>query len=655
MNDPRDRADPLRFCFGLHLHQPVGNFDHVFEQHVRDVYLPFLQRLEQHAFFPVALHVSGPLIEWLEAHDTRYLDLLGRLASDGRLELLLAGFYEPVLAALPHEDRIEQIHWMREALRRRFGAKASGLWLTERVWEPDLTEDLHDAGVTFALVDDRHFVVTGFHRPALHTPYRTEHAGKGLALFPIDERLRYLIPFQPPEATADYLRQLRRQGHRLAVLADDGEKFGGWPGTREWVFDQGWLDRFLSVMWDCANRGEIVLSRFDDALSETPSGGLAYLSTASYREMEMWSLPPENALRLTRLERELGEARLRSEEAGLVRGSHWRNFFVKYPESNRMHKKMLALSALCRRRGNPEEARRAIGRAQCNDAYWHGVFGGLYLPFLRSAIWEQLARAEALLRKGEDLACETLDIDFDGNDELWIHSGRYSAIVSPHRGGAVEELTRFASHENLANTLTRRREAYHVTAHEEAVAASQWNKERHGRGDHGAPSIHDLEHGLTLESLPPVDHDTRALFLERVLPADVSKAQYEAAAYEPIASGARMRMRAELTTSARAVEIALQSVDGRLEKRLTFRDDGTVQARFTWDREAFPADAWFTTEISIARVHPLHASDGSEVWHHPIETVAKSERGLEQTLQGTSYLVRWPVAQGGGEVTIPVE
>ena len=75
MNDRGDHSAPLRFCFGLHLHQPVGNFGHVFEQHVREVYLPFLQRLEQRAFFPVALHVSGPLIEWLEANDTRYLDL----------------------------------------------------------------------------------------------------------------------------------------------------------------------------------------------------------------------------------------------------------------------------------------------------------------------------------------------------------------------------------------------------------------------------------------------------------------------------------------------------------------------------------------------------------------------------------------------------
>ena len=38
---------PLQFLFGLHVHQPVGNFDHVFADHVEDVYLPFLSALAE--------------------------------------------------------------------------------------------------------------------------------------------------------------------------------------------------------------------------------------------------------------------------------------------------------------------------------------------------------------------------------------------------------------------------------------------------------------------------------------------------------------------------------------------------------------------------------------------------------------------------------
>src|SRR2546426_6552342 len=65
-----------------------------------------------------------------------------------------------------------------------------------------------------------------------HKPHHTESDGHRVGLLAIDERLRYLIPFRPPEETASYLRQLRSDGHGLAVLADDGEKFGDRKSTR---------------------------------------------------------------------------------------------------------------------------------------------------------------------------------------------------------------------------------------------------------------------------------------------------------------------------------------------------------------------------------------------------------------------------------------
>ena len=637
---------PIRFCFGLHLHQPVGNFGYVFEQHVRDVYRPFLRHVRAASFFPITLHVSGPLIEWCDQHEPELLDDIAELAGDGRVELLLAGFYEPVLASLPRADRLTQVSWMQETIRRRFGAEATGLWLTERVWEPDLTADLHDAGVKFILVDDRHFLASGFSRDRLHAPFRTEHDGKPIALFPIDERLRYLIPFQPPEDTVEYLRSLRAQGQRLAVLADDGEKFGGWPGTREWVYEKGWLDRFIRAMQDVIDAGEVVLSRFDDALDAVPSGGLAYLPTASYREMEGWSLPTPAALRFIALEKELGDERLRTDGA-LVRGAHWRNFLVKYAESNRMHKKMLALSRLCRDRGDPPVARRAIGRAQCNDAYWHGVFGGLYLPFLRAEIWRNLAEAERVLREGESLQCEAIDLDGDGHDELWIHSSRFSTVISPARGGAVEELTRFALGENLADTLTRRRESYHVTAVQEAAAP---HASTHGAAG-SAPSIHDIEQAPMLSELPPADLDDRALFIERVLPAWLTLAKYARAEYVPLESMARQPMSAEVACGEAQVRVTLVASDGSVTKELTFFPDGAARASFSWQPSRYPEDAWFTTEISVSRPIRIEAP-GATIWEHPIETVAKSERGLDRTLQGTCYLVRWPVHLGRGEVDL---
>jgi len=621
----------------------VGNFDHVFEQHVRDVYRPFLERLAEREFFPIAIHMSGPLLEWLEGHEAALLDRIARLAVDGRLELLLSGFYEPVLAALPRLDRIEQIDWMRQAIKRRFGVEASGLWLTERVWEPELAADLAQAGVRYALVDDRHFLVSGFSGDRLHAPFWTESDGKRIALFPIDERLRYLIPFKPPADIVAYLRSLREGGAPLAVFVDDGEKFGGWPGTKEWVYDRGWLTQFLEAMDTLVAGGEIRLTTLAAALAEVPSGGLAYLPTASYREMEGWALPPEAATRLARLERDLGPERLAGPDAALVRGAHWRNFFVRYPESNRMHKKMQAVSALCRRCGDPATARQAIGRAQCNDAYWHGVFGGLYLPHLREAIWRNLALAEGELRRSAPLEVEQLDLDGDGFEEIWIHAAAFSALVSPHRGGAIEEYTLFGAGINYADVLTRRREAYHELALEGVEQADT------GPGD-GTPSIHDIEKRVRLDQLPPVDRDARALFVERVLPGALTLDVYAGGAYQPIVSWAGIPVAVDVRTVGAAVEVTCRAP--QLEKRIRCDAGGGLTVSYRWDAAAFPQDALFAPEVSLARPLELTCVPTADVWSFPVATVSKSERGLDETVQGHSLTPRWPVGLAEARVEI---
>jgi len=680
---------PVLFTFGLHAHQPEGNFGHVFEDHLRDVYEPFLRKAVQGDLLPLTLHISGPLLEWLERNNGGYLDLIGELTSQGKLELLLSGFHEPILPSLLKEDRLTQIVWMREALRRLFGAEATGLWLTERVWEPELAADLVEAGVEYVLVDDRHFVASGFSRDALHAPFRTEASGKSLGVFAIDEKLRYLIPFHAPEDTASYLKRLRANGSRLAVAADDIEKFGGWPGTREWVYEKGWLDGFIQVVRELQEAGEIRMATFSEALSQAPSGGLVYLPSASYREMEEWALPSEAYARIAELKDILGEERFTRGESPLIRGSHWRNFLVKYPESNRMHKKMLALSQLCRERGDPEAPRRALGRAQCNDAYWHGVFGGLYLRHLRDTVWRNLAEAEGLLRAGERLEWEERDLDLDGHTEIWVHSSEFSALVSPHRGGTVEELTRFRSGVNLANTLTRRREPYHqrgeipegrgeVPRHGADGEEQPW-EERHGahpgsqeEGGDSAPSIHDLEEGLRFSELPPVDPDDRAIFLERIVPAEVSEAEYRSGMFSVLRSWGHRELALEEIVgvpvqgegpsspteleasnedppsgeSGLAVEIRLASpAAGSLLKTLLFLPTGTVEAHFAWDSSRFPAEAFFTTELSLAGDAELEVSPNGDIWRFPISTFSKSERGFDETVQGESVLVRWPVGE----------
>ena len=636
---------PLRFCFGLHLHQPVGNFDSVFEQHLAEVYRPLLEALAQGEAWPVSVHLSGPLLEWLEDHAAAFLDLIGTHVAAGHLELLCAGHDEPILAVLSHADRQEQILRHREHLRRRFGVDVRGLWLTERVWEPNLPEDLAAAGIDFVLVDDRHFRVTGFTAEQLHAHFMTESGGHRVQLFPIDEKLRYLIPFRPPAELAAYLRTLRSAGRQLAVLGDDGEKFGGWPGTRQWVYGDGWMASFVATLAQLRDAGEVVLSRFDEALTATPSAGLAYLPSASYREMEGWSLPPAPARALLRLEEAWGEARLAGIEGGLLRGGHWRNFLAKYPESNRLHKAMLALSSLCRERGDPPAARRAIGRAQCNDAYWHGVFGGLYLPHLRAPLWAQLALAEALLREGEPLAVDALDFDADGHQEQWVHSSRQSALIAPARGGAVEMVTDFATRRNFVDVMTRHPEAYHESLGSETASATSHDD---GQVDGSDPRPGRGELGVRT---PGCRREPRAWFVDRLVSPTTTAQDFVTGTVQPARSWARTAMTATSMTHPDGIEIYLRCDD--LAKTLHFAVDGAITCAWAWQVPAVPdaAGGWFTSEISASVALEFDAS-GATIWQYPIETVAKSEKGFDRTVQGTATVLCWPLTAGSASVTV---
>jgi hypothetical protein len=358
--------------------------------------------------------------------------------------------------------------------------------------------------------------------------------------------------------------------------------------------------------------------------------------------MEGWSLPFEPARALLRLEQAWEGPRIQGVEGGLLRGGHWRHFMVKYPESNRMHKFASALSTLCREQGDPVEARRAIGRAQCNDAYWHGVFGGLYLPFLRDTIWSNLASAESILRQGEALAVESRDIDFDGHDESWIHSARLSVVAAPARGGMIDLWLDLERHENLLNVIARHREAYH-----EALGGAPHHVHA---DDGGAPSIHDLETQLT--EIPPVDTEPRGLFVDRVVTLTTSRDDFVHGRTVPVRSWGRQPMDVTTETADQQVAVTFRCHD--LAKTVAvgqLAPSTVISSEWHWNPDRHTMNTWFTTELSFST--PLNIdAPGAERWDYAIETVSKSEKGFDRAVQGSAVVLRWPIAAGTARVTV---
>jgi len=92
-----------------------------------------------------------------------------------------------------------------------------------------------------------------------------------------------------------------------------------------------------------------------------------------------------------------------------------------------------------------------------------------------------------------------------------------------------------------------------------------------------------------------------------------------------------------------------------MSKRIQFNERGSVRVSYRWAAGAFSSGAHFAAEISLAAPASLRVEGGAEPWRFPIETVAKSERGLERTVQGESLTPRWPVEDGEGIVTLEPE
>lgn len=692
----------IRFVLAIHNHQPVGNFDHVIEDAYQRSYEPFLQAMERHPAVRFVLHQPGILWEWMQQHHPEYLEKVQLLVDRHQLELLSGGYYEPILPVIPEADRIGQIRKLTEWLHQRFGVEATGGWLAERVWEPHLAESIHRAGLQYVVVDDSHFLSAGHRLEELDGYFITEENGHMLRLFPIRQRLRYTLPFSEPEETLNELRSVMQASEdAVLVHADDGEKFGVWPGTHELCYEDGWLDRFLSTLEE--NQSWIKTTTFAECLEALPPRGRTYLPTASYAEMMEWALPPEGQRKLHQARERIGAAAEDVALQSFVRGGFWRNFLSRYPESNWMHKKMLYVSrkrraALGAGKMSSEVLQQAsddLWAGQCNCAYWHGLFGGLYLPHLRSEIYRRLIRSEVALDQAAAplKAVEIVDFDTDGSPEVLLRSEDLLAIVQPHQGGAVFELDDRRRFFNVLDMMTRREEAYHDRLRDHGKDSQPQEQ------DEAAVSIHDRvavkEEGL--EKLLFEDRHRRGCFIDHVLTPEASLESFRddrlPESFDLVGASYRFEEEAGRLVMETEVE-ASDNARLRLHIRKTLRVEGatlsatyeisspteTVRQRIGIEMAAnllagdasdrrFEIsghdleDGRLRSEGILSDVSAVDLVDEylglrismtcdapSDLWRFPVESVSMSEAGFERVYQGSSLLFVFPLELSPGMI-----
>jgi hypothetical protein len=710
----------VQFIFAIHNHQPVGNFDFVAEDAYQKAYLPFIKVLERHPSLKITLHYTGILYRFFEQHHPEFIDQLRKLVDEGRAEVLSGGFYEPILAVLPDEDKIGQVRALTDYIKRVLNYDAKGLWLAERVWEPHLPKAIAAAGINHVVVDDFHFKMAGLHDDELDGYFLTEEQNSILRIFPGSERLRYLIPFHPPEETIALLSGLRStERNRLVTMADDGEKFGVWPETYHSVYEEGWLERFFALLEQ--NSEWLETTTFSEYLTKEPPRGRTYLPTASYMEMGEWALP-------TRAMKEYGDALAKVKEspefAGLrpfIKGGFWRNFLAKYPESNHMHKRMVMVSRKVHEALDAQGTKSNDGavrmvdhlyQSQCNDSYWHGVFGGLYLPHLRSAVYEHLIQAEvladrALQGQGSGVAVqgkpvknlepswlkiEMGDFDGDGSDEVMLNSELMNLFIDPAEGGRITEFDWKPRSFNLTNTLTRRPEGYHEkictagrdtdacgtkTIHDRVVVKEE-GLECHlvyDRYKRGSLLDHFIESGVDLASFMRSEYDEAGDF---VLGAYDLKQREQAEVATLVLErcgnviGLAIRLRKEIALHRSASEFIVRYEIQNLsaeELNTSFGSEfnfsllaGNAHDRY-YDipghlmEKRNLASLGETNDVKqVGLVDEwlkvkltLDFSQSASLWRAPVETVSQSEGGFERVYQSSMVMPIWRLSLPPGK------
>lgn len=651
----------VNLLLGVHCHQPVGNFGGVFQEAYEKAYLPFIETISKYPNIKFSLHYSGSLLDWLKEKQPDFLKKVRNFVKNGQIEIIAGGYYEPILPLIDEQDALSQIELLKQAIKELFSYEAQGLWLTERVWEPRLPDILSKGGIRYTIVDDAHFRYASMEPENLSGYYITEEKEQRICLFAGSEKLRYLMPFKLPKDIIEYLKnRLDKSKQDITItFADDGEKFGLWPGTHKWVYKEGWLDSFLTCLEE--NSDWIETRTFSEYINKNPASGRVYLPCASYREMMEWS------------------------------DGNFRNFLVKYEEVNNMYRKMWYVSNKIKNAtgyrlqatGGKEkgveleawslklnEAQRHLYMGQDNDAYWHGVFGGIYLHHLRSSVYYHLIEAENIvdsLMPDKAVGVEELDFNLDGNNEIIINSNQQNLLFTPSIQGALFEWDYKPKSLNLTNTIMRRYEKYHArikekmdsgkAACEDPLSIHQLNRIKEDVLNLNISYDKALRYSLIEHFIP--EHTRLEDFIDNRHDetGDFLNARYE---YEII--NKRQNPEVRFWRKGEVCDLSMQ-----LEKHITCDKNLIVIYELkNLDKEVI--DTMFGIEFNLSVYDPrlsrkagmitsntLTISDvwqegfrinfftdrKTDVWHFPVETLSDSEAGIEKNYQELCLLFNW--------------
>jgi 4-alpha-glucanotransferase len=472
----------------LHFHQPIGVGPQALDRAFDDYYDVLLDVVEEDPNLRVNLHFTGTILEHAVAHHPAFLDRLRALWKDDRIELLGGAFHDPALPSIPERDALGQLQYTSNFYEQNFGRRPEGAWLCLRSWDSALIRMMGGAGVRYTLLDDAQFVVAGMHPDSLKGHYTTERAGHTMNVFPIDHDLVRAVQ---DGGKADMLSTLES----LSERARDIEGVEVFAGDGQALMETGRLGDFLSLL-----RSEYLWVKtypLGTALRLFRSRGRVYLPTSADPQLGDWCRPADTVKRRRNFMAQMEAMGVKEEAQQFAGGVVFDNFLVKYPEVNRLHKRMLRASRRVdqlrtvlrtrqqsgragagdqKARAVLQKACSALWRSQNHSAYWHGGDHneGIYNPIIRQRAQRELLQAEAAIdkiltdRKGNVWRASRADFDADGDEDVQVITPQFISILNAADGGTVQELDLRPHSLPLLSSFSPVEEPYH-----EALAGNE--------------------------------------------------------------------------------------------------------------------------------------------------------------------------------------
>jgi len=450
---------PLSLALVHHANQHLITDGYDNREGLSDTVDGYARVLDLHAEYevPLALHLSGTLVEAIAWHRPEFFERVEQLAGAGLLMLVGGTYAENVMPLFPPDInrlQLEEALWLYEHQLGCPPGEITVAWLPERVWARDrLAPTLADpllpnGGYRFVLLDDRLLFPTdgrypssrraafdvagplGGLRPdaadlddvrgAAHV-YRIA-GGSGLAVVPLSTNLRYWVPPRRPdhwqllEWTVEGLAA--GADETLLVYGDDLEKTAGVAG---W---EPALDGYEAFLRWLVDHRRVVPVRLDTWLERHPPREERVLEDGTFFELAQawgagedyrgWSENPSwapYARSLARAERRVRESRRQGGEPRLL-ALAWKHLLASSHETA-WH----------------DEGEDGAGRSPAPWARALASHARAALPIAAAADWfSGLARPPQ---------AERADIDEDGEEEIVLRNELLFAVVAPCHGGRL--------------------------------------------------------------------------------------------------------------------------------------------------------------------------------------------------------------------------